>query len=99
MENTISANFNLNQSGGTTTNLNMWNYPIRIEVNEYSDYIEMIYKETSMIQLTTYPPRPPEERVFKILFSCVGGKWHKSERIYGKIIPLQNESYNFNGVV
>lgn len=99
MENTISANFNLGLSGGTTANLNTWKYPIRIEVKEYFDYIEMIYKETSMIQLAIYPLRTPEERVFKIIFSCVGGKWHKSERIYGKIIPSQNESYIFDGVV
>jgi hypothetical protein len=45
--------------------------------------------------LTIYPSPPPEERVFKIVYSCVDGKWNKSEKIYGKIIPSQKEYYEF----
>ena len=84
---------NITSSG--TTCFNMWSYPQRLEVNELSDRIEMIFKETSMITLTIHPSPPPEERIFKIVFSCVGGKWNKSERIYGKVIPAQEEYYEF----
>jgi len=38
---------------------------------------------------------PPQERVFKIVYSCVNGKWNKSDRIYGNIISAQDEGYEF----
>lgn len=81
-------------ASGTAT-FNTWSVPTRIAVNEFSDRIEMIYKETSMMTLTAYPSPPPEERVFKVVFSCVDGKWDKSERIYGDIIPATTEGYQF----
>lgn len=67
----------------------------RVEINEYQDHIEMIFKETSMITSMIWPSQSPEVRVFKVIYSCVDGKWHKSDRIYGKIIPAQEESYEF----
>jgi hypothetical protein len=82
----------------TTTSgtvFNNWSTPQRIEVNEYSDKIEMIYKEISTITYASYSPPPPIERVFKIVFSCVNGVWNKSAPIYGKIISSQNETYQF----
>ena len=60
----------------TTTVGYIWSGPTRLQVNELNDSIEMIYEETS-----------PEKRYFKIIFSCVDGKWNKSEPIYGKIVP------------
>ena len=65
---------------GTTAMLNTWSTPERVAVNEYQDKIEMIYKQTSMLTLTIYPSPPPAQRVFKIVFSCVDGKWNKSEQ-------------------
>lgn len=79
----------------STTSLNLWSNPIRVEVNEYVDRIEMIYKQTSNLQLGVYPPRPPQERVFKIIFSCKDGVWNKSEPIYGNIISMKPEYYEF----
>lgn len=79
-----------------TINFNLWGNITRVEVNEYSDYIEMVYKERLNNSLSVYPSRPPEERVFKIIHSCVDGQWHKSERIYGKILPAKNETYSFD---
>lgn len=72
----------------STTNGYMWSAPTRLEVRELQDSIEMIYEETSLMTntLAIYPPPPPEKRHFKIVFSCVDGKWNKSERIYGKKI-------------
>jgi len=84
----------INNSSGTAT-MNQWMLPVRIEVVEHPDKIEMIYKETSNTTYTMYPPSPPETRVFKIVFSCVDGKWNKSERIYGEVIPPRGESYKF----
>ena len=85
----------MNTTTGTTS-FNNWSEPRRVEVNEYADKIEMIYKQTSLIIYCNHlPTTPPEERVFKIVFSCVNGVWNKSERIYGNIIPSQSESYKF----
>lgn len=80
---------------GTTATLNTWSQPSRVDVREYPDKIEMIYKQTSMITYTTWPGQPPQERVFKIVFSCVDGKWHKSEPIFGTITPARDEDYDF----
>lgn len=82
------------QSTGTST-FNTWNSPVLIETKEIGESIEMIFKETSMLALAIYPPRPPEQRVFKIVYSCKNGLWNKSERIYGKIIPATNENFSF----
>ena len=81
---------------GTTASFNTWHPAQRVSVKECAESVEMIYKETSMItNLGFYPSSLPEERVFKIVYSCVNGKWNKSERIYGNIIPAQDEEYEF----
>jgi hypothetical protein len=82
-------------SVGTTTNSSLWSTPERVDVIENSDSIEFVYKETSMISYTSFPAPPPQVRVFKIVFSCVDGKWNKSERIYGQIVLAENERYVF----
>ena len=89
-----NTTLNLN-SVSSATNINLWWTPERVDVIENSDSIEFIYKETSMVSYTSFPPLPPQVRVFKIVFSCVDGKWNKSERIYGEIIPAENERYVF----
>ena len=86
---------NLLSGTGTTSILNGWSNPERVEVNEVGETIEMVYKQTSMLTYTIYPSPPPEVRVFKIVYSCVDGKWNKSEPIFGKIIPSQNEYFEF----
>jgi hypothetical protein len=73
-------------STSSTTSINQWSEPFLLETNELEDSIEMIYEEVSNMVLLIYPSRPPEKRHFKIVFSCVDGKWNKSERIYGKKI-------------
>jgi hypothetical protein len=86
---------------GTST-LNNCNHPQRIEVREVGETIEMIYKQTSLFSRTGalfsrtggLPPYH-DERLYKIVYSCVDGKWNKSEPIFGKIIPAQGESYQF----
>ena len=90
--NSVSSTTN---SVGSTTNINLWSNPERVDVIENSDSIEFIYKETSMISYTSFPAPPPQVRIFKIVFSCVNGKWNKSERIYGEIVPAEDERYVF----
>lgn len=80
--------FNIANTSATTAGY-MWSHPTRLEVRELSDSIEMIYEETSLMTFTIYPSPPPEKRHFKIVFSCVDGKWNKSERIYGKKVERQ----------
>jgi hypothetical protein len=74
-----------------------WALPLMIKVYENGDSIEMIYKEVLSVQYYTYSygPTSLEERVFKIVYSCIDGKWNKSERIYGQIIPPSGEQYKF----
>ena len=86
---------NLLSGTGTKLILNTWSNPERVEVNEVGETIEMVYKQTSMLTYTVYPSPPPEVRVFKIVYSCVDGKWNKSEPIFGKIIPSRNEYFEF----
>jgi hypothetical protein len=80
---------------GTCVASSMYNLPIFIEANEVGESIEFIYKESSAVAYTTFPPQYPPDRVFKVVFSCKDGKWHKSERIYGEVIPASEETYEF----
>ena len=86
--------------GSTSLTLNQWGEPERIDVYEIGDSIEMIYVEESKIAPTTlsfpFKVSGSTKRVFKIVYSCVDGKWNKSERIYGNIIPAQKEYYEFD---
>ena len=52
--------------------------------------IELVYKEVSIWNGL-------DNRVYKIVYSCLDGKWYKSDRIYGEIIPKQviEETYKF----
>lgn len=81
--------------GSTSTSANINTYcDERVEVNELHDCIEMIYKRTSMIQNLGFNSKP-DVQIYKIVFSCIDGKWYKSEPIFGKIIPAQDEYYEF----
>lgn len=84
-------------TSSTTFQFNQWGTPERIRVEEYSDRIEMIYKQFSTMSYinTTTLYSTPEQRVYKIVYSCVDGKWNKSEPIYGKIVPAVDEYYEF----
>ena len=69
-----------------------WNEPERVSVTEFLDRIEMVFTETSAVSIST---AAPERRVFKVIFSCVDGKWNKSSRIYGTIQEAVGEKYTF----
>ena len=92
--NTASGAMTSTITDGTVGN-GVW-YPIIFkEVNEVGETIEMIYTQTSQFSRTGGLPPLYDERAVKIIYSCVDGKWNKSEPIYGKIIPAQDEYFEF----
>lgn len=86
-------------SSGTSTYSNLWGSPSFILAREVGEAVEFLYEQTSMVTLAIHPAPPPKRRVFKIVFSCKDGKWHKSEPIFGKIIPAHDEYYEFDETV
>lgn len=74
--------------------INTYGEPIFIKAQEIGETIEFIYKQILTSSYTIYTSSP-EEKVFKIVFSCKNGKWNKSEPIYGTIIPAAEEDYYF----
>lgn len=78
-----------------TSAFGFWGVPFLIETREVGESVEMIYKQFSNMSVSIYPPPPAQERVFKIVYSCKDGKWHKSEPIFGRILPATKEQYDF----
>jgi hypothetical protein len=80
----------------TTFSAKLFNYfgsPEMVSTKEVGETIEIIYKTKSMI--CCYP-LPTPYKIYKIVYSCIDGKWNKSEPIYGKIIPAQEEYFEFD---
>lgn len=77
----------------TTDTYKEWNKPTIVDVIDTGNSIEMVYVQTKN---SIWGGCLKEKRVFKIVYSCVDGKWHKSEPIFGKIIPAQEEYYEFD---
>jgi len=85
----------INTTGAARTP-DLYNNNIKlIHTVEFAESIELIYIYTSMNTLAVYPPYT-ERTVFKVVFSCIDGKWNKSEPIYGRINERQEETYEFN---
>jgi hypothetical protein len=79
----------------TIGTITMWNPMIFKEAHEVGETIEMIYTQTSQYYRTGGMPPYNDERAIKIVYSCINGKWNKSEPIIGKIIPAQEEYFEF----
>jgi hypothetical protein len=96
MEN-VKATINLGSScsGTTILDFNKWGEPELIGVSEVGESVVMLYMQTSRRAIYTDFRATLSKRVFKIVFSCIDGKWNKSEPILGKIIPAQEEQYEF----
>lgn len=75
-----------------TTSFNEWSNPQLMQTIELQDCIELVYKQNPLMgnNWGSFP-----SRVYKIVFSCIDGKWHKSEPIFGEIISPKDESYEF----
>lgn len=91
----IGTSTGTHTSAETYTSAGMWNPMVFKEVEEVGESIEMIYTQTSSLSRTGGLPPYHDERAVKIVYSCVDGKWNKSEPIYGKIIPAQDEYCEF----
>ena len=74
--------------------LNQWVTMGLISAEEVGDTIEMVWKERLMYWSST-SNLSNNSRIYKIIYSCKDGKWNKSDRIYGKIIPAKDETYEF----
>ena len=74
--------------------IDCWYDPVLIETKEVGDTLELIYKQQAKFSYTYNSANLPI-RVFKIIYSCIDGKWNKSEPIFGEIIPASEESYEF----
>lgn len=83
---------NTDLSGFNGKLFNYFGSPEKVSVKEIGETIEIVYKEKSML---SYHPFPTPCRVYKIVYSCVDGKWNKSDPIFGKVIPAQKESFEF----
>ena len=56
------------------------------EVHEVGESIEMIYIQKSTFSRSGGLPPYHDERAVKIIYSCIDGKWNKSDPIFGKIV-------------
>lgn len=79
----------------TTSGMGQWDEMVFKDFIEWPDKIEMIYTQRSSYSRAGGLPPYHDERAVKIIYSCVNGKWNKSEPIYGNIIPAQDEYYEF----
>jgi len=73
-----------------------WSEPELVDVDEGENYLALTYTQAMVSSFYSYTPNihiDNERRVYKIIYSCRGGKWHKSDKIYGKIIPPTKEAY------
>lgn len=85
---TLSSNF----ISTRTTSYDTWGVPVLVDVLKGNDYVCLIYKqESSMIYCSGYR----ETRAIKETYSVVDGKW-KVDVVYGKVIPPQDETYEFD---
>lgn len=93
----VQSSIDLDNNTSTTTFSTFPKYYTEkmVSFEEFENRIEVVYTEKSDLCYTTYPPTYPERRVYKIIYSIVDGKWNKSDKIYGEIIPVQGETYEF----
>jgi hypothetical protein len=75
-----------------TTGMNQWANPQLVQTIELQESIELVYKQDSLMS-NNWGSLP--SRVYKIVFSCIDGKWNKSEPIIGQIMSAQDEHYEF----
>jgi hypothetical protein len=91
-----STSIGISNASGTTTHLQSlseWSEPKMVDVIDTGSSIEMTFVQNRNIDL--WGGWSQEKRVFKIVYSCVNGMWNKSKPVYGKIIPAQEEYYDF----
>ncbi len=73
-----------------------WSEPKLVQTILKSDSVELIYTQFTIISINW---QGPSERCFKIICSCIDGKWNRSQPIYGQIIPATKKEYEFNNEI
>jgi hypothetical protein len=86
----------LGTSSTTYAVFDPWHTPVLVDTIKREDSIELVYKRISRMTLSTWPAQT-EVQVYKIIYSCVDGKWNESDKIFGEIFPAQEETYSFDG--
>jgi hypothetical protein len=88
----MKEKYNTDLSGFSGNIFNYFGSPEIVSTREVGESLEVVYKTKSM--LSCYP-FPTPYKIYKIVYSCIDGKWNKSEPIYAKIIPAQEEYFEF----
>lgn len=74
-----------------------WSEPQLVDVDEGENYLVLTYTQSKVSCFYSgYSATHSDvgsRRVYKIIYSCRGGKWHKTDRIYGRIVPPTEETY------
>lgn len=81
-------------TASSTAWLNQWSEPTLVETIVKDESIELIYFQYPTVTFSYHSA--PKNICFKIIYSCIDGKWNKSEPIYGEVIPASKETYEFN---
>lgn len=93
----ISATGSLSgTSNMISSSYNPWNAPQLIVFYLKEDKLELIFKQTSNITLTTWPPQTPSPRIYKEVYKAQGDKIVLVETIEGEFIAASEESYTFD---
>lgn len=78
--------------GTETTSYDSWSLPVLVDVIKGNNYVSLIYKQESSI---AYCYGYRETRAIKETYSVVDGKW-TVDVVYGKVVPPQKETYEFD---
>ena len=74
-----------------------WSEPHLVDVDEGENYLALTYTQSKVSCFYSGSSAAHSDvgsrRVYKIIYSCRGGKRHKSDKIYGRIVPPTNETY------
>ena len=66
--------------------------PVLVKTLVLPDRIELVYTQASLLA-NNWGPLPDD--CYKVVYSCVDGKWNESAPIYGNIIPATEQDYEF----
>ena len=79
-----------------STDFEPWGHPYLIDTTVNQKSIELVYRQDAQFTYTTLGYKPePDIKIFKIIYSCKKGKWHKSKPITGSHVSAQDETYEF----
>ena len=68
--------------------------PVLIDILEGIESLTLVYKQYPNFTTTVGSFNDP--RIYKVVYSIVDGKWHKSEQIEGTYLAAVDEAYSFD---